>query len=324
MVAGTDGGYHETGTSTPKVTFYETYTNEDGKKQRRVHKHTWHRNLIHTCVQEEAPVIYSAVTGDAIQMQRFSPKQLDELKMMASTNIPKPCLYRIMLNMYPGVTWDYLSFVSHVKTLRRQLKNEAPNPFLQLQKMRDEINGRGGTVVFDYDPSGDIDNVMMITPTMKAIAKVYNQWAVVDGTSNDRDTEYTVTRLNTLDCFDHTLGIASVSSHGGETAANVTKLITETGLAGKLTISSDMGSAMAHLQASGLAMHRDFCSFHKVDSAANVTNKAEDSKLKERVAHLIHRTFGWKDEFEWKLRSLMHNMELDFPTQRTFLSTLWD
>ena len=111
-------------------------------------------------------MIYSAVTGDAIQMQRFSPKQLDELKMMAATNIPKPCLYRIMLNMNPGVTWNYLSFISQVETLRRQLKNEAPNPLLQLQKMRDEISGRGGTVSFDYDPSGDIDNVMMITPTI--------------------------------------------------------------------------------------------------------------------------------------------------------------
>ena len=39
----------------------------------------------------------------------------------------------------------------------------------------------------------------------------------------------------------------------------VTKLVTETGLAGKpseATISSDMGSAMAHLQQSGLAKHR--------------------------------------------------------------------
>jgi hypothetical protein len=36
------------------------------------------------------------------------------------------------------------------------------------------------------------------------MAKVYNEWAVVDGTSNNRDTEFTVTRLNTLDCFDHT------------------------------------------------------------------------------------------------------------------------
>ena len=165
---------------------------------------------------------------------------------------------------------------------------------------------------------------MMITPTMKAMAKVYNEWAVVDGTSNNRDTEFTVMRLNTLDCFDHTWGIACVSSHGGETAANVTKLITETGLAGKLTISSDMGSAMAHLQASGLAMHHDFCSFHKVDSAANVTNKAEDSKLKERVAQLIKRTFGWKDEFKWMLDSLHYNLALDFPThwQLAFLQTL--
>ena len=71
-----------------------------------------------------------------------------------------------MLNINPGVTWNYLSFISQVKTLRRQLKNEAPNPLLQLQKMRDEISGRGGTVSFDYDPSGDIDNVMMITPTI--------------------------------------------------------------------------------------------------------------------------------------------------------------
>lgn len=126
MVTGTDGGYHETGTSTPKVSFYETYTDEDGNKQRRVHKHTWQLNLIHTCVQKEAPVIHSVVTGDAIQMQRFSPKQLDELKMMASTNIPKPCLYRIMLSMNPGVTWDYQTFISQVKTLRRQLKNERP------------------------------------------------------------------------------------------------------------------------------------------------------------------------------------------------------
>lgn len=190
--------------------------------------------------------------------------------------------------------------------------------------MRDAIISRGGTVSFDYDPSGDIDNVMMITPTMKAMAKVYNEWAVVDGTSNNRDTEFTVMRLNTLDCFDHTWGIACVSSHGGETAANVTKLITETGLAGKLTISSDMGSAMAHLQASGLAMHHDFCSFHKVDSAANVTNKAEDSKLKERVAQLIKRTFGWKDEFKWMLDSLHYNLALDFPThwQLAFLQTL--
>ena len=78
MVAGTDGGYHETGTSTPKVSFYEIYTNEERKKQRRVHKHIWHWNLVHTCVQQQAPVIYSAVTGDAIQMQRFSPKQLDD------------------------------------------------------------------------------------------------------------------------------------------------------------------------------------------------------------------------------------------------------
>ena len=322
MVTGTDGGYHETGTKTPKISFYETYKDEAGKSRRRVHTHTWQWNLVHKCVQEQAPVIYSVVTGDAIQMQRFSPKQLDELKMMASTNIPKPCLYRIMLNMNPGVTWDYQTFISQVKTLRRQLKNEAPNPFLQLEKMRDEIISQGGTVSFDYDPSGDIDNVMMITPTMKAMATIYNQWAVVDGTSNNRDTEYTVMRLNTLDCFDHTWGIACVSSHGGETAANVTKLITETGLAGKLTISSDMGSAMAHLQASGLAMHRDFCSFHKVDSAANVTNKAEDSKLKERVAQRIKRTFGWKDEFEWMVFSLQNNLALDFPTQLAFLQTL--
>ncbi len=75
------------------------------------------------------------LTGDAIQMQRFSPKQLDELKMMAATNIPKPCLYRMMLNLNPGDTWDYQTFISQVKTLRRQLKNEAPSPFLQLQKM---------------------------------------------------------------------------------------------------------------------------------------------------------------------------------------------
>ena len=69
MVTGTDGGYHETGANTPKISFYETYTDEADKKLRR------HRNLVHTCVQEQAPVIYSAVTGDAIQMQRFSPKQ---------------------------------------------------------------------------------------------------------------------------------------------------------------------------------------------------------------------------------------------------------
>ena len=75
MVTGTDGGYHEIGANTPKISFYETYTNEAGKKLRRFHTHTWHRNLVHTCVQEQAPVIYSAVTGDAIQMQRFSPKQ---------------------------------------------------------------------------------------------------------------------------------------------------------------------------------------------------------------------------------------------------------
>ena len=77
MVTGTDGGYHETGTSTPKVSFYETYTDEDGNKQRRVHKHTWQLNLIHTCVQKEAPVIHSVVTGDAIQMQRFSQRALN-------------------------------------------------------------------------------------------------------------------------------------------------------------------------------------------------------------------------------------------------------
>ena len=77
MVTGIDGGYHETGTKTPKISFYETYKDEAGKSRRRVHTHTWQRNLVHKCVQEQAPVIYSVVTGDAIQMQRFSPKQLD-------------------------------------------------------------------------------------------------------------------------------------------------------------------------------------------------------------------------------------------------------
>ena len=149
-------------------------------------------------------MIYSVVTGDAIQMQRFSPKQLDELKMMASTNIPKPCLYRIMLSMNPGVTWDYQTFISQVKTLRRQLQNEAPNPFLQLEKMREEINSQGGTVSFDYDPSGDIDNVMMITPTMKAMATIYNQWAVVDGATTG--TQSLLSRGSTLSTASTTLG----------------------------------------------------------------------------------------------------------------------
>ena len=71
-------------------------------------------NLTHTCVEELAPVIHSAVSGDLIQMQRFSAEQLEMLKMMAATNIPKPCLYRIMRNLNQGITWPYeLACVLH-------------------------------------------------------------------------------------------------------------------------------------------------------------------------------------------------------------------
>ena len=93
-------------------------------------------NLTHTCVEELAPVIHSAVSGDLIQMQRFSAEQLEMLKMMAATNIPKPCLYRVMLNLNQGITWPYEWLTWQVKTLRRQLKKSAPNPFLQLHDLR--------------------------------------------------------------------------------------------------------------------------------------------------------------------------------------------
>ena len=117
MVTATDtkpGGFHETGTSTPKLAFSECYTDENRRKVKLVHNHVWQMNLTHTCVEELAPVIHSAVSGDLIQMQRFSAEQLEMLKMMAATNIPKPCLYRIMRNLNQGITWPYeLACVLH-------------------------------------------------------------------------------------------------------------------------------------------------------------------------------------------------------------------
>ena len=57
MVTATDtkpGGFHETGTSTPKLAFSECYTDENRRKVKLVHTHVWQMNLTHTwlpCVE---------------------------------------------------------------------------------------------------------------------------------------------------------------------------------------------------------------------------------------------------------------------------------
>jgi hypothetical protein len=128
-------GVQVTGTCTPKVPIIETIKDANGKTIKVTHTHVWRTNPVHTCTQRQASVIHSTISGPTVVMDKISPDQFDTLKMVASTNIPNTCLYRVMRNLNPGVSWPYPWFTDLLKTVRRQLMAEAPNPFLQLQDL---------------------------------------------------------------------------------------------------------------------------------------------------------------------------------------------
>ena len=120
-------GYHEIGTHKPKLSFIEIIRDANGpilgvdrKPIRKTHGHTWVVNYTtHTCKTSLATVIESPITGQMVITRNFTPEQQERVQMMAKTNIAGPCLYRVMLNMYPGIGLDKEWFREHGRGLAR-------------------------------------------------------------------------------------------------------------------------------------------------------------------------------------------------------------
>jgi hypothetical protein len=102
-------GFHEIGTHTPKLSFSEMIRDGNGDPIldvdrtpiKKTHGHTWILKYTHTCKTSLATVIESPITGQMVITRNFTPEQQERVQMMAKTNIAGPCLYRVMLNMYP-------------------------------------------------------------------------------------------------------------------------------------------------------------------------------------------------------------------------------
>ena len=290
-------GYHEIGTHKPKLSFTEIIRDAKGdpilgvdcKPIKQTHGHTWITNYTHTCKTSLATVIESPITGQMVIMKNFTPEQQEYLKMMAKTNIAPPCLYRVMLSMYPGIGWDKEWFRDHVRSLRDQIKKESPNPFLRLQTLRDNIMRTGGKLVFGYNYDGSIESFNLVTANMQKFGSVYGTYAQLDGSNQGNQfSGYTNLKLQTSDCFGHSVSLAFGSSAGGETSENAKTLITEAGLEGKLNLGTDQGSAWHQLE-TGFVNDHYYCTWHLVDGTPNAKCKLEHDTLKDRVA--AHRRY---------------------------------
>ena len=120
-------GFHEIGTHTPKLSFSEMIRDGNGDPIlyvdrtpiKKTHGHTWILKYTHTCKTSLATVIESPITGQMVITRNFTPEQQERVQMMAKTNIAGPCLYRVMLNMYPGIGWDKEWFREHGRGLAR-------------------------------------------------------------------------------------------------------------------------------------------------------------------------------------------------------------
>jgi len=324
-------GYHEIGTHKPKLSFTEIIRDASGdpilgvdcKPIKQTHGHTWITNYTHTCKTSLATVIESPITGQMVIMKNFTPEQQEYLKMMAKTNIAPPCLYRVMLSMYPGVGWEKEWFREHVRGLRDQIKKESPNPFLRLQTLRDNIMRTGGKLVFGYNYDGSIESFNLVTANMQKFGSVYGTYAQLDGSNQGNQfSGYTNLKLQTSDCFGHSVSLAFGSSAGGETSENAKTLITEAGLEGKLNLGTDQGSAWHQLK-TGFVNDHYYCTWHLVDGTPNAKCKSEHDTLKDRVAKVLNKSFDYDPKRAWELSALWGNMEFDFPHYKKFLSKLW-
>ena len=151
----------------------------------------------------------------------------------------------------------------------------------------------GGKLVFGYNYDGSIESFNLVTANMQKFGSVYGTYAQLDGSNQGNQfSGYTNLKLQTSDCFGHSVSLAFGSSAGGETSENAKTLITEAGLEGKLNLGTDQGSAWHQLETDFVLDHY-YCTWHLVDGTPNAKCKSENDTLKDRVAKVLNESFDY-------------------------------